>query len=122
MEDFCKCNFTIQSLNLTCTDGNSVTIRGYIDKALLSYLEKWVATEATISAQEVTMTVDSTCVVQIQSFDDPLCQAVSSSSLVSKQPYLFVGVAIAAALLIMLMGIVIIVVIRLRKMKTFKVK
>ena len=122
MEDFCKCNFTIQSLNLTCTDGKSVTIRGYIDKALVSYLEQWVATKPTISAPGVTLTVDSTCVVQIQSFDDPLCQAVSSSSLVPSHPYWFVGVAIAAALLLVLMGIVIIIVVRQRRMKTFKVK
>ena len=73
MKVFCKCNFTIQSLNLTCSDKTSVTLRGIIDKALLSYLEQWVATKATISAPGVTLTVDSTCAVQIQSLDDPLC-------------------------------------------------
>eukprot|EP00731_Ephydatia_muelleri_P012622 Em0006g1516a len=121
MEAFCKCNFTIQSLNLTCSDKTSATLRGLIDKALLSYLEQWVATEATISAPGVTLTVDSTCVVQIQSLDDPFCQAVSSGSLVSNHPYLFVGVACAGVLLIVTMSIVIGAVIRLRKRKQFKI-
>ena len=122
METFCKCNFTIQSLNLTCSDKTSATLRGLIDKALLSYLEQWVATEATISAPGVTLTVDCTCVVQIQSLDDPFCQAASSGSLVSNHLYLFVGVACAGVLLIVTMIIVMGAVIRLRKRKQFKIK
>ena len=81
-----------------------------------------MATEATISAPGVTLTVDSTCVVQIQSLDDPLCQAVSSGSLVSNHLYLFVGVACAGVLLIVTMSIVMGAVIRLRKRKQFKIK
>ena len=106
MEVFCKCNFTIQSLNLTCFDKTSVTLRGIIDKALLSYLELWVATKATISAPGVTLTVDSTCAVQIQSLDDPLClEALSSESLASSYRYVIVGMACAIAMAIAIMCI-----------------
>eukprot|EP00731_Ephydatia_muelleri_P012619 Em0006g1513a len=121
MEAFCKCSFTIQSLNLTCSDKTSATLRGLIDKALLSYLEQWVATEATISAPGVTLTVDSTCVVQIQSLDDPLCQAVSSGNLVSNHPYLFVGVGCAIAVVVVITGIVCGVALRWKAKKQIKV-
>ena len=122
MEVFCKCNFTTISLNSTCTDKTSVILRGIIDKAFLSYLEQWVATKATISAPGVTLTVDSTCSVQIQSLDDTLCQALSSGSLASSYLYLIVGVACAGVFLIVIMGIVIGIVLRQRKKKLFTVR
>ena len=124
MEVFCKCNFTIQSLNLTCSDKTSVTLRGIIDKALLSYLELWVATKATISAPGVTLTVDSTCAVQIQSLDDPLClEALSSESLASSYRYVIVGMACGGVFLIAIIGIVvgIVLVRQQRKRKLFKI-
>lgn len=117
MEAFCKCNFTMQALNLTCIDKASATLRGSIDKDFLSYLELWVATKATVSAPGVTLTVDSTCTIQLQSFDDPLCQELSSSSLAPSYPYIIVTIPSAGALVLAIMGMICGVALRQKKKK-----
>ena len=80
-----------------------------------------MATKATVSAPGVKLTVDSTCTIQLQSFDDPLCQELSSSSLALSYPYIIAIIPSAGALVLAIMGMMCGVALRQKKKKQITV-
>ena len=112
MDVLCKCDFIIQAPHLICSDEMGVTFRGSIDRILLTYLDIWVATKATINVLSVALTVDSTC--QLQSLDNPLCEAIGARARILSDG-LIVGVTIGAALVIVLLIVATIAVMMVKK-------
>ena len=75
----------------------------------------------TITALGLTLTVDSTCKVLLQSLDNPFCQAISGESQAPSNAALSVGVAIAIILVIVIVGLAsLLIAIKLRR-RTLKI-
>ena len=95
MDEICQCGFsheTFYNVDTTaafqCFDNSptAVTFRGEIGVALtancsqiISYIEQWVATNPTIVIQNSRLTVDSSCNVKIDRFNDPECGSETST-------------------------------------------
>ena len=85
MDDLCQCGFSGKTFHATfqCFDKSptAITFRGEIGSTVganssqvISYMEKWVATNPTIVIQSSRLSVDSDCNVKINSFNDPECR------------------------------------------------
>ena len=75
-----------------------------------------MTTKATITALGVTLTVDSTCKVLLQSLDDALCQAISGKGQAPSNAALSVGVAIGVTLVVViLVATLVAIVIKMRR-------
>ena len=87
VDDLCQCGFSGKTFHDTtatfqCFDNSptAVTFRGEIGSTMgannsqvISYMEKWVATNPTIVIQSSRLSVDGNCNVKIDSFNDPEC-------------------------------------------------
>ena len=89
LDEICQCGFfreAFHDVDITagfqCFDESptAVTFRGEIGAALtanssqlISYLEQWVATNPTIVIQSSRLSIDSSCNVAIDNFNDPEC-------------------------------------------------
>ena len=95
MDEICQCGFSRETFHnadataaFQCFDNspNAITFRGEIGVALtanssqvISYMEKWVATNPTIVIQSSRLNVDGKCNVKINSFNDPECSSMTST-------------------------------------------
>ena len=89
LDEICQCGFSREAFHdiditagFQCFDESptAVTFRGEIGAALtanssqlISYLEQWVATNPTIVIQSSRLSIDSSCNVAIDNFNDPEC-------------------------------------------------
>ena len=129
LEDVCACDFTVSLITesgFQCTANDDGTV-AFLAKLhgtyhansseLISLLEQWIASGASINVQNVHLTVDPMCDVQIDSFVDPRCKTKATST----WP---VVVGSVAGILIMLVGVAVITLIlffTLRRCKIFTV-
>ena len=100
-----------------------MTLRGSIDQIWLAYLQTWVTSKVTVTALGVTLSVDSTCNVLLQSLLDPLCQAITSGK---SQTSIIAAVSGSMAFVIILMTVIIValivaIAIGMRMRRTLKV-
>ena len=95
VDEICQCGFSRETFHnvdtiaaFQCFDNSptAVTFRGEIGAALtanssqvISYMEQWVATNATIVIQSSILSVDGSCNVKIDSFNDPECGSETST-------------------------------------------
>ena len=95
VDEICQCGFSRETLHnadttaaFQCFDNSptSVTFRGEIGVALtanssqvISYMEQWVAMNPTIVIQSSRLSVDGSCNVKIDSFNDPECGSETST-------------------------------------------
>ena len=95
VDEICQCGFSGKSFHnvdttaaFQCFDDSptAVTFRGEIGSTMaatssqvISYMEQWVATNPTIVIQSSRLSVDSSCNVKIDSFNDPECGTVIST-------------------------------------------
>ena len=95
LDEICQCGFSRETFHnadataaFQCFDysPNAITFRGEIGVALtanssqvISYMEKWVATNPTIVIQSSRLSVDGKCNVKINSFNDPECSSMTST-------------------------------------------
>ena len=95
VNELCLCGFSPKTFYSTagfqCYDQSptAVTFRGEIGPSLtanssqlISYIEQWVATDPTIVVLSSRLSVDSSCNVEIDNFNDPECGDVTSTSTV----------------------------------------
>ena len=95
MNEICQCGFSSKSFHnvdttaaFQCFDNSptAVTFRGEIGSTraatssqVISYMEQWVATNPTIVIQSSKLSVDSSCNVKIDSFNDSECFTMIST-------------------------------------------
>ena len=96
VEEICQCGFSreaFQDIDTTagfqCFDESpsAVTFRAVImdlplvsSSQLISYIEEWVATQPSIVVLSSRLSIDSSCAVEIDNFNAPECNDVTSSS------------------------------------------
>ena len=85
IESLCGCGFEMDSIEagqFDCSDEpNDVTFRAKINgdvnelaPELIEYIEMWVNSTVVIEVQGVNFTLSTTCPVEIESFDEGLCE------------------------------------------------
>ena len=95
VEEICQCGFSRETFHnadttsaFQCFDNSptAVTFRGEIGAALtanssqvISYMEQWIATNPTIVIQSSRLSVDGSCNVKIDRFNDPECGSETST-------------------------------------------
>ena len=77
---YCSCGFTIQNGLIYCSDEKSITLRGYVDKTLVEYLQAWISKTAVINVLGVSLAVDQSCPIQISSVDAVGCPTTTSAT------------------------------------------
>ena len=107
VDELCQCGFSRETfLNIDVTTGfqcfdespNAVTFRGEIGPSLtasssqlISYLDQWVATDPTIVVLSSRLTIDSSCSVEIDNFNDPECSDVTPTVPAAKATDAIIG-------------------------------
>ena len=139
MGDLCQCELsskTFHNVDTTaafqCFDNSptAVTFRGEIGSTMganssqvISYMEQWVATKPTIVIQSSRLSVDSSCNVKIDSFNDPECGTIISTikddSVNIGAIIGVVGGVLATLIVAVSLAVVVVLLMRTRQKKAF---
>ena len=136
MDEICQCGFsrnTFHNVDTTaafqCFDNSptAVTFHGEIVAAnssqVISYMEQWVATNPTIVIQSSRLSVDSSCNVEIDSFNDPECGTIISTmnddSVNTGAIIGVVGGVLATLILAVSLAVVVVLLVKARRKKVF---
>ena len=139
MDEICQCGFSSKAFHnvdttaaFQCFDNSptAVTFRGEIGSTMaanrsqvISYMEQWVATNPTIVIQSSRLSVDSSCNVKIDSFNDPECGTMNSTmnddSVNIGAIIGVVGGALAALIIAVSLAVVVVLLVKARRKKTF---
>ena len=130
----CQCGLSHENI----TDGvfrcfsaspQAVTFRALLHGAakassseIISLIEQWISNDITIRVQSVLINVDSSCTVNISSFDDRECQQNSKQSRKNNVSGIIGGIASALLLVLILTSIIILLLLWFRKRRQVSLK
>ena len=121
LEDLCACDFTdkfISESGFKCiaNDAGTVVFLAKLhgtyhanSNNLISLLEQWIESGASINVQNIHMKVDPTCEVQIDSFVVHYCETVTEATAEDVSTWPVAIVSVIGSLTLLLVGAVIII-------------